>query len=274
MVDLSFKYKDAIEFVQKESPFKPDIAIVLGSGLGVFADSLKKIKSIPTSDIPGYPKSNVVGHKGLIHFSKVKNKNVILFQGRIHFYEGYTLSECILPVLLSKKLGCEKIILTNAAGGINRNFSPGDLMLIDSFNAMNIKKELTELIGLASVEAKNNFLNCPSKELSRIIEESAAVKGIPLQHGIYWYTKGPSYETPAEVEMVRKFGGDAVGMSTVFEAIYASSIKMEVAAISCITNMAAGILPQKLSHSEVTETANKAAKKFSTLLQTLISSLR
>jgi len=273
MVDLSFKYKSAIEYIKKEAPFTPDLAIVLGSGLGVFAESLKKIKTLSTSDIPGYPRSHVIGHKGLIHFSKVENKKILIFQGRIHFYEGYSLSDCVLPVLLSRKLGCDKIILTNAAGGINKNFSPGDLMLIDSFNALNIKKELTHLIGLASVEAKNDFLNCPSKKINEIITKTASKKGIPMKRGIYFYTKGPSYETPAEVEMVKKFGGNAVGMSTVFEAVFASSINMEVAAISCITNMAAGISTQKLNHSEVTETANKTAEKFSSLLRATISRL-
>ncbi len=271
MLDLNFKYKDAIAYIQKESPFKPELAVILGSGLGVFADSIEKIKTINTSEIPSFPKSNVEGHKGQIHFSKIGRKNVLVFQGRVHFYEGYNLSDCVLPVLLSNKLLCNKIILTNAAGGINRNFSPGDLMLIDSFNAINIKKELAHLISLASIEDKNNFLDCPSKNLNDKIIESAIAIGIPLQQGVYWYTKGPSYETPSEIEMIRKFGGDAVGMSTVFEAVYASSLKMEVSGISCITNMAAGILPQKLNHSEVTETAQKASKKFSSLLLTTIS---
>ena len=273
MIDLNFKYKEAIANIQNESPFTPSTAIILGSGLGVFADSLNKIKTIYTIDLPGYPKSNVEGHKGQIHFSKVGNKNVLVFQGRVHFYEGYNLSDCVIPVLLSKKLGCKNIILTNAAGGVNRSFSPGDLMLNDSFNATNIKKELMALIGLSSVEARNNFLNCPSKELNRLIIKSAVEKNIQLKQGIYWYTKGPTYETPAEVEMIRKFGGDAVGMSTVFEAVYASTLNMEVAAISCITNMAAGILPQRLNHSEVTETAKKASEMFSSLLLTTISQL-
>ena len=271
MVDLSFKYRDAISYLKKESPFAPDIAVVLGSGLGNFADSTKKIKTIQTSKIPAYPSANIEGHKGLIHFAKVENKKLIIFQGRIHFYEGFNLSDCILPVLLAKKIGCSKIIFTNAAGGINKKLIPGDLMLVESFNSINIKKELTEFIGIPSLEAKNNFLNCPSVKMNKIFKDAAAQDGIILHSGTYWYTKGPSYETPAEIEMIRSFGGDAAGMSTVHEAVFASSLKMEVAILSCITNMASGISQQKLSHAEVTETAKHSSEKFALLLKTAIS---
>lgn len=274
MIDLNFKYKDAIDFLKSKSPFTPQISIILGSGLGYFTDSVNKTKTFSTSDIPGYPESTVKGHSGLIHFSKIGNKNVLIFQGRLHFYEGYKLSDCLLPVLLSKKLGCNQILLTNAAGGINRNFVPGDLMLIDSFNAINLKKELSELLGVASIEMKNHFLDCPSKKLNEIFFESATEIGINLKSGTYWYTKGPTYETPSEIEMLRRFGADAVGMSTVHEAVFATFLNMEVAAVSCITNMAAGISKQKLSHDEVTETGLKAAKKFSFLIKTAISRMQ
>jgi purine-nucleoside phosphorylase len=273
MIDLNFKYQEVISYLKKEAPFSPSIAIVLGSGLGDFADSTKKIKSISTSKIPGYPQATIKGHKGVIHFSKIEDKNVLIFQGRLHFYEGYKLSDCLLPVLLSKKFGCSQILLTNAAGGINRNFVPGDLMLIDSFNAINLKKELSKLLGVAPINVKNNFLECPSKKMNEIIFESALEIGINLKSGIYWYTKGPSYETPAEIEMVSRFGADAVGMSTVHEAVFAAFLNMEVAAISCITNMAAGISLKKLAHSEVTETAKKIVEKFSLLLKTAVSRL-
>jgi len=273
MIDLNFKYKKAISFIIKESPFTPDVALILGSGLGDFVNESEKIKSLNTSDIPDYPLSTVEGHKGIINFSRIKSKNILIFQGRLHFYEGLNLSDCLLPVLITKNLGCDKIILTNAAGGINRKFLPGDLMLIDSFNSINLKKEVTDLIGLASLEKRNVFIDCPSKEINDFFLESAIDINIPLQMGNYWYVKGPSYETPSEIEMIRKFGGDAVGMSTVHEAIFASSIKMKVAAISCITNMAAGISQQKLSHNEVMETAKKVSKKFSLLLKTAIPRL-
>ncbi|MGB5286905.1 MAG: purine-nucleoside phosphorylase [Ignavibacteriaceae bacterium] len=271
MIDLSFKYQEAISYLKKELPFTPDVALILGSGLGEFANSTKKIKSLSTSEIPGYPKATVKGHQGVIHFSKIENKNVLIFQGRLHFYEGHKLSDCLLPVLLTRKLGCNKIILTNAAGGVNRNFAPGDLMLIDSFNTINLKKEIANLIGIASIDKRNTFLNCPSKKMNEIFIESAKEIKITLNSGTYWFTKGPSYETPAEIKMIGKLGGDAVGMSTVHEAVFASSLNIEVAAISCITNMAAGISKQKLSHNEVTETATKVADKFSLLIKTAIS---
>ncbi len=273
MIDLSFKYQDAIAYLKNEAPFTPEIAVVLGSGLGNFADSTKKIKTISTSEIPAYPSASVEGHKGLIHFAKVENKKLLIFQGRIHFYEGFNLSDCVLPVLLTKKLGCNKIVFTNAAGGINKNFIPGDLMLVESFNSINIKKELTELIGISSLETKNNFLNCPSSRMNKIFKETADKTGINLHSGSYWYTKGPSYETPAEIEMIRSFGGDAAGMSTVHEAVFASSLNMEIAIVSCITNMASGISEQKLSHAEVTETAKSSSEKFALLLKTAISRL-
>lgn len=273
MIDLNFKYQEAIIYFKKQSPFTPDLAIVLGSGLGEFANSTTKIKSLSTSEIPGYPKSTVKGHQGVIHFSKIENKNILIFQGRLHFYEGYKISDCLLAVLLSKKLGCNKIIFTNAAGGVNRNFAPGDLMLIDSFNALQLNKEITSLVGITSIEVRNNFLNCPSKRMNEVLIETAREIKIGLKTGDYWYSKGPSYETPAEIRMVSRFGADAVGMSTVHEAVFATYLNMEAAAISCITNMAAGISQQKLSHSEVTKTAKKVAEKFSLLLKTAVSKL-
>ena len=273
MIDLNFKYQEAIDYLKSEAPFRPEIAIVLGSGLGNFASSTEKVKSIDTSNIPKYPTSSVEGHSRLIHFSNIKNKKILIFQGRLHFYEGYELSDCVLPVLLSKKLGCNKIIFTNAAGGVNKKFSRGDLMLVESFNSINIKNELTKLIGISSLTAKNNFVNCPSREMNRIIILTAAEKKIKLQTGVYFYSKGPNYETPAEIKMIERFGGDAAGMSTVHEAVFASYSNMEVAIISCITNMAAGISHVKLSHSEVTETANQTAAKFSILLKSAVSRL-
>jgi len=273
MINLNFKYNDAIEFFKKESPFTPDLAIILGSGLGDFADSTKKIKTITTSKIPKYPISSIEGHKGLVHFSTFENKKLLIFQGRVHFYEGYNLSDCVLPVLVTKKIGCNKIIFTNAAGGVNRHLVPGDLMLVESFNSMNIKPELTRLIGISTVENKNKFLNCPSIEMNKIISRVADEMGIKLSAGIYYYTKGPNYETPAEIEMIRRFGADAVGMSTVQEAVFASSLSMEVSIISCITNMAAGISKEKLSHEEVTKTAKNSAEKFTLLLKSAISKL-
>jgi purine-nucleoside phosphorylase len=273
MIDLNFKYRDAITHLKNQSPFIPGTALILGSGLGDFAGSTKIIKTIPASEVPLYPSATVEGHKGLIHFSQIENKKLIIFRGRTHFYEGNNLSDCVLQVLLAKKLGCKKIIFTNAAGGINKKLKPGDLMLVESFNAINIKKELAQLIGIVSLEAKNNFLDCPSAKMNEVFKVAAMENGIVLHPGIYFYTKGPVYETPAEIEMIRKFGGDAVGMSTVHEAVFASSLNMEVAILSLITNMASGISQSRLLHSDVTETAIKSSGKFSLLLKAAIPGL-
>ena len=273
MVDLNFKYKSLIEFLKSESPFEPELSIILGSGLGDFAEQLKIIKSFFTSDIPGYPSSTVIGHKGKILFAEFENKKIILFQGRIHFYEGYNINECILPVLISSKLGAKHLLLTNAAGGINKNFIPGDLMLTTSFNGILIKKELTDLIGLTNQAGKYNFINLPDTEFNNTIKKSALDENINLKGGVYWYTKGPAYETPAEIRFFTKYGADAVGMSTVHEAVYSSYLGMKTAAISCITNFASGISDKKLSHSEVTETADRVKDTFARLVKSVIKKI-
>lgn len=270
MINLNNKYHNLLDAVKDLAPFTPDAALILGSGLGEFAESVDTIKTISTTSLPGYPPSTVPGHEGKIHFSEYKDKKLMLFQGRIHFYEGYKISECVLPVFLAHKLGCKKIILTNAAGGINTNFVPGDLMLNVSFNSVNIKKELSQLIGIIPMEAKDRILSFPSPVLNEKIRLAALEEKIYLREGVYFYAKGPSYETPAEIKMMGKFGGDAVGMSTVHEAVYASYLGMDVAAITCITNYAAGISPVKLSHSDVTETANRVKMKFESLVKKII----
>ena len=273
MVDLNFKYKSLIDFIKSEAPFDSDLSIILGSGLGDFAEQLQIHKSISTSDIPGYPASTVVGHKGKIHFAEYKNKKIILFQGRIHFYEGYNINECILPVFISYKLGAKNLLLTNAAGGINKNFTPGDLMLATSLNGILIKKELTDLIGLTNQTGKNNFINLPAHDFNNSIKKSAETEKINLKQGVSFYTKGPTYETPAEIRFFAKDGADSVGMSTVHEAVYSSYLGMKTAAISCITNFAAGISNQKLSHTEVTETADRVKDTFAKLVKAVIKSL-
>ena len=273
MIDLNFKYEKLIKYIEQEIPFAPEIAIILGSGLGEFSDSLETKKVFNSEELPGYPVSAVEGHASQIKFAVYDSKKIIIFKGRSHFYEGFKLSECLLPVFITQKLRCKKLILTNAAGGIKQNLVPGDLMLSTSFNAIGLKKELAELIGLASVETRNYFLNCPSKELNNVIKKSAVKEKIKLVEGVYWYSKGPSYETPAEIKFIEKFGGDAVGMSTVHEAVFGASVGLEIAAISCITNLAAGISAEKLSHDEVKKTAEKVMHKFSRLLKKVITEI-
>lgn len=270
MIDLNAKYKELIKFIQKEAPFTPDISLILGSGLGCFASSLNIIKEIPTTSIPGYPPSTIIGHEGKIIFAEYEGKNVLLFQGRIHFYEGYTLSECILPVFITYKLQCKKLFITNAAGGIKYSFKPGDLMLALSFNGIAIKKELAALIGIPSVQGKTNLLNFPSEQFNSVIRAAALEEKIELKEGVYWYSKGPSYETPAEIKMMKRLGADAVGMSTVHEAFLSGYFGIETASVSCITNLAAGISAVKLSHTEVTETANLVKEKFERLVKAII----
>ncbi|MEN8193275.1 MAG: purine-nucleoside phosphorylase [Bacteroidota bacterium] len=270
MIDLDFKYKNLLDEINSQKPFDPDIALILGSGLGDFAERTEIIKSISTSTLNNYPQSTVEGHKGFIHFAKLHDKSLLIFQGRIHPYEGYKIDECVLPVFIANRLGCKKILLTNAAGGLNPNLKPADLMLITSMNSFNIKKELTELIGLASENNRSDFLNFPSKNINDVIRKASLEENVFLKEGVYWYGTGPSYETPAEIKMVDKLGGDAVGMSTVHEAVFASTLGMEVGAISCITNYAAGISPNKLSHQEVMETAELVKTKFESLVKKII----
>lgn len=273
MIDLGFKYKELIKILQKEIPEKPDVSLILGSGLGDFANSVNIIKTISTKDLPGYPPSTIEGHEGKIHSAEYEGKKLLIFQGRIHFYEGYHLSECMLPVFISHKLNCERIFITNAAGGVNKKFKPADLMLVTSFNSILIKKELTQLIGIATEKGKKNLTDFTSNEFNAIIKNAAIKEGIDLKEGIYWYNKGPAYETPAEIQMVSKFDGDAVGMSSAHEAIFAAFLGMQTSSVSLITNLAAGLSPQKLTHKEVTETASLAKTKFERLVKRMISLL-
>jgi len=273
MINMNAKYRETVEAIAKQIPFEPEICLVLGSGLGDFADKIETLKSISTTSIPNYPKSTVEGHYGFLHFSNYAGKKLFIVQGRIHFYEGYSLSQLVLSVHIAAKLNCKKIILTNAAGGVNPIFQPGDLMLASSLNGSIIKKELTELLGLVNINQRNAFLDFPSKEMNDKIKIAALEEKIVLREGVYWLTKGPSYETPAEIRMIGKFGGDAVGMSTVHEAYYASFMGMKTASISCITNLAAGLSSQKLSHTEVMETAERVKNNFERLVKKSIELL-
>lgn len=273
MIDISKIYSILLSEVKREAPFTPKLGIVLGSGLGDFAKSLQIIKTIDTEKLSDYPKSTVEGHSGKIHFAKYSDLPILLFQGRVHFYEGYKIEECLLPIEIVKSLNCKYLLLTNAAGGINPFFAPGDLMLNKSFNSIFIKKEITKVIGATSSTTKENFKKFPSEELNQIIKKSALEEKVDLKEGTYFFTSGPSYETPSEIKMISKVGGDAVGMSTVHEAIYAAYRGINVSAISCITNLAAGISDTKLSHEEVTQTAEKVKNKFERLIKRIIATI-
>ena len=269
-IDLDFKYKELIEKIKEEAPFEVELGLVLGSGLGEFADRIETVKSIPINSLPGYPESTVEGHKGYIHFAKHRGKNLVIFQGRLHYYEGYSISECVLPPFIAKKLGCKTLILTNAAGGINPNLRVADLMVVNSFFTMHIQKALTDLVGIASVEQKNAFLDVPAHVLGHKFIQAGLDEGIHMKEGTYWFQTGPSYETPSEINMLVKIGADAVGMSTVHEAVYAGISGMKVGIISCITNAAAGKGHEKLSHKDVMDTAELVKSKFECLMKRIV----
>ncbi|MDP4190873.1 MAG: purine-nucleoside phosphorylase [Bacteroidota bacterium] len=269
MTDMNSEYAEIISLLKKQIPFEPEICIILGSGLGDFAEKVKTIKSISTGSLPGYPASTVVGHSGFLHFSNYSGKKLLIVQGRIHLYEGYSLKQCILPVYIAKCLNCRNILLTNAAGGMTKNFKPGDLMLATMLNGFNLRGRLNEIPGIATNQEEAYKVR-PSKELNDIVNCAAKLEGISLREGVYWYTTGPSYETPAEIKMGINFGGDAVGMSTVHEAIYASLAGLKTASISCISNYAAGLTSKKLSHLEVIETGELIKTSFENLIKRTI----
>ncbi|MCK9279619.1 MAG: purine-nucleoside phosphorylase [Melioribacteraceae bacterium] len=273
MINFELKYEKTIKQFLERIDFAPDIAIVLGSGLGEFASHLEVINSFETKELAGYPSSTVEGHKGKIIIGLYGGKKVLLFQGRIHFYEGYQLSECLLPIYLVVKSGCKNLLLTNAAGGVNDYFKPGDLMLVNSFNYMSLYKEVAEVLGIGSVDQRNMFLDFPSKVINNKIRMGALNGKVTLKEGSYWFSKGPSYETPAEIKMFKKFGCDAIGMSTVHEAIFGAFLGLKVGAISCITNFAAGLSDTKLSHKEVMETGLIAKESFENLVKSTIEGL-
>lgn len=256
----------------KIGDFKPEIAIVLGSGLGELADEYCEIK-LAYSEIPGFPVSTVKGHNGNLVFAKVNGKNIMMMQGRFHFYEGHSMQTVTYPIKIMKKLGVETILITNAAGGVNPYFKPSSLMIIkDHINFMGTNP----LIGPNDDTLGERFPDMSevyTKSLREIAHTCSKNLNIHVEEGIYIALTGPTYETPAEVNMVRTLGADAVGMSTVPEAIVASYLKMKVLGISCICNSAAGISTVGLSHKEVLEAAEKAKTNFKKLVLEIIKSI-
>lgn len=254
--------KQASTFIQQKIKHQPKIGLILGSGLGVLADEIEDAVVIPYNEIPHFPVSTVSGHKGQLVSGLLKGKPVIAMQGRFHYYEGYPMQQVTFPVRVFKELEIETLLVTNAAGGVNEQFRPGDLMLItDHINNMGANP----LIGKNDNQLGVRFPDMSevySKKLIAHAESCAKDIGLPIQKGVYVGNTGPSYETPAEVRMLRTLGGDAVGMSTVPEVIVAAHAGMEVLGISCISNMAAGILDQPLTHDEVIETTERVKESF------------
>lgn len=251
----------------------PEIALILGSGLGSIADQLEDAVAIDYKDIPNFPVSTVEGHAGRLVAGKLEGRAVIAMQGRFHYYEGWSLDEVTLPVRVFKQLGAKALFVTNSSGGINPDFSPGALMLISDHINMT---GLNPLRGHNDSRIGPRFPDMTEAydfELRRQTMAIASELGLELYTGVYAGLQGPSYETPAEIHMLRRLGGDAVGMSTVPEVIVANHCGLRVLGISCITNMAAGITDQKLNHEEVTQTAALARERFSSLLKAAIKSV-
>lgn len=252
--------------------FEPEIGIVLGSGLGDLADKYCDI-AIPYSNIPHFAKSTVQGHKGQLVFADINGRKVVMMQGRNHFYEGHSMSDVIYPIKVMKKLGVKTLILTNAAGAVNKSFRPADLMVItDHINFMGTNPLIgrnDENFGVRFPDMSEVY----SKNLIKIVDAAGRLLKLDLKHGVYMATTGPSYETPAEIKMARFMGADAIGMSTVPEAIVANYCGIEVIGISCISNYATGVSTKKLSHEEVIETTDKVKAKFKELVLLLLKNI-
>lgn len=269
---MNDKVKQAIKVIRTYSDLSPKAGIILGSGLGAFADTLDNKVKIPTEKIPFYPKSTVEGHQGFLVFGTHKGVPLLTVQGRTHYYEGYPIQEVTFVVRIMQALGISMLMVTNAAGGINTRFVPGDLMLIsDQVNFL----FNNPLMGRQEYEGPRfpDMSDAYSNEYFEPIEKIALDRNIALKRGVLWVSSGPSYETAAEVKMIQKFGGDAASMSTVPEVTVAKHAGMKVVGISCITNYATGIGSQKLSHSEVTETAELVKEKFLALVRGIIENI-
>ena len=261
------KLLNCLACVRAKTDFVPDVALILGSGLGALADEIDAVATIDYHEIEGFPVSTVVGHKGRFVFGYFGNTKVVIMQGRVHFYEGYSREDVFLPTRLMILMGAKTLFLTNAAGGVNRSFNAGDFMLITD-HIMSLFPN--PLIGANMDELGPRFpdmSNVYDKELCQIIRDTAARLEIPLREGVYTQLTGPTFETPAEVRMLTALGTDAVGMSTACEAVAARHAGIKVCGISCITNQAAGISPEPLSHEEVFETGNRVAPLFRALVK-------
>lgn len=263
---MNGRLQSIFECVQKKVSFKPEAALILGSGLGNYAKTVDIVETLDYREIEGFPVSTVPGHAGRFIFGYVGHVPMVIMQGRVHYYEGYSMEEVTLPIRLMKLMGAKLLFLTNASGGVNLNYHAGDFMLLSDHISCFIP---SPLLGKNEDELGPRFPDMSdvyNQEIRTIIRRVAKEEKIPLQEGVYLQFTGPAYETPAEIRMARTLGADAVGMSTVCEAMVANHMGMAVCGISCITNMASGILPQPLSHKEVQETADRVAPLFERLV--------
>jgi purine-nucleoside phosphorylase len=270
MIDQFTLADSAADFILARTPLRPKIGLVLGSGLGAFADSLTAATRIPYAEIPAFPRSTAIGHAGQMVLGNAGNIPVAAMQGRAHLYEGYSAQEVTFPIRVFGRMGIRAVILTNAAGGINFSYSQGALVLLrDHINLQGTNPLVGANDGRFGVRFPD-MTRAYSREYREIAREEAAKLNIPLQEGVYAALLGPSYETPAEIEYLRRIGADLVGMSTAAEVIAARHMEMKVLAISCVTNMAAGILDQPLSHAEVMETGERVKTIFESLLRAVL----
>ena len=263
---------EALQFINSFNLPKPKAAIILGSGLGDFADTLDNKIKIPTHQIPNYPESTVEGHQGFLVFGFHKNVPILAVQGRTHYYEGYPISTVTFIIRIMQAIGIKVLLVTNAAGGVNPRFKPGDLMLItDQVNFL----FNNPLIGSSDYGGPRfpDMSNAYHSGYFDVIEQIALQRDIALKRGVLWVSTGPSYETGAEVKLIQKMGGDAASMSTVPEVIVAVQSGIKVMGISCITNYATGISSEKLSHDDVTQTANRVKEKFLHLVSGIIEEI-
>jgi purine-nucleoside phosphorylase len=262
--------RETVELIRARCRQQPALGLILGSGFGAYADSFRDSTLIPFGDLPHFPSSTVLGHSGNLIIGSIEGVPAVALQGRVHLYEGYSMAEVAFPARVLGSLGIRQLIVTNAAGGINTAFQPGDLMLIsDHINLMGTNP----LVGLNPDELGPRFPDMSEaydEAMRGIALEVARLKKITLRQGVYIGVRGPSYETPSEIRMCRTLGADAVGMSTIPEVIVANHMGVRVLGISCITNMAAGILPKRLSHEIALDTAEKASIKLQSLLQGII----
>lgn len=267
------KLMTCLESIQKKVDFKPEVGLILGSGLGDYADEIDVVQTLDYTEIEGFPTSTVAGHKGRFVFGYVEKTPVVIMQGRVHYYEGYAMSDVVLPTRLMGLLGAKKLILTNAAGGVNFEFKPGDFMMITDHITTGVPSPLIgqnlEELGVRFPDMSEVY----SKRIQEIIKTAAKDLDIAIKEGVYAQFTGPNYETPAEIRMARVWGADAVGMSTACEAMAARHMGMEIGGISCITNLAAGMSKEELNHKEVQETADRVAVQFKKLITEIITKL-
>ncbi|MBQ1547701.1 MAG: purine-nucleoside phosphorylase [Lachnospiraceae bacterium] len=261
------KLQKCYESVKDKVPYAPKVGLVLGSGLGDFADTLTIDGVISYKDIEGFPVSTAPGHKGQFVFGKVGDVPVCCMQGRVHYYEGYDMTDVVLPIRLMKLFGAEILFLTNASGGVRHDLKAGDLMLIEDqiscFVPSPLRGENIKELGVRFPDMSSIY----NKELSDIVKKTAFEQGIDLKAGVYVQTQGPNYESPAEIRFLRTIGADAVGMSTTCEALAANHAGMKIVGVSCISNLAAGISPTPLSEQEVIDAGKKVAKDFGNLVR-------